>query len=417
MRQWVTPARAHYATLIVAIPILAVLARNQWFFFDDWTFIEQISGPLDPHNGHLSLLPLALYRGLLGIFGLSVYWPYWLLVLVAHLALVHLVWRSMLRSGVLPWIATFLATVLFFVGAAAENILWGFQVGFVGALALGVAAILILASDKLTVPTIAAVNVLAVAAFASSGTSIPLVAVAVLVGLRRHRVLKTVFALALPIALYATWYLTIGRLSQLPSTARTAGEVLLGVPEYALAMFEGGFERMTPIPLAGGLLLIVLIAWLFMRPKAIVAPATLVAYALFLAGMGFALLTGYTRLGLGIDAAASERYVYVTILFSAPLLGIILSKVVQRGWVPLSAVCVFIVLVAGNNLGMLIVTASNEGEREQGSRTRMLDALSVALADRSQAHVDEFPDPEWAPSITVGDLIALHDQGLINPER
>ena len=44
---WVTgisPSVVHYAGLVVAVPILGYLARDQWFFYDEWDFLVPSNG-------------------------------------------------------------------------------------------------------------------------------------------------------------------------------------------------------------------------------------------------------------------------------------------------------------------------------------------------------------------------------------
>ena len=65
------------------------VGRDSWFFADEWAMAEQVrfpSGLVKPYNGHLSVLILGLYRGLLEVFGFSVYWPYRLAGVLSFLA-------------------------------------------------------------------------------------------------------------------------------------------------------------------------------------------------------------------------------------------------------------------------------------------------------------------------------------------
>lgn len=66
------------------------VSRGQSFLRDDWRVATRslsISDMLEPHNGHLSLVPLAIYRAMLGEFGFETYTPYRLLGSISLLSL------------------------------------------------------------------------------------------------------------------------------------------------------------------------------------------------------------------------------------------------------------------------------------------------------------------------------------------
>ena len=71
-----------FAVLAALAAILILLAgRGTIFFFDEWNFVLDRRGwsastLLDPHEGHLVLVPVLIYKALFGIVGLSPYWPY-----------------------------------------------------------------------------------------------------------------------------------------------------------------------------------------------------------------------------------------------------------------------------------------------------------------------------------------------------
>ena len=69
------------AIVAAAFLLYMLLARDQWFFQDDWDFIANRDGGsfrdlMRPHNVHWSTLPIVVYRGLFQIFGLNTYRPY-----------------------------------------------------------------------------------------------------------------------------------------------------------------------------------------------------------------------------------------------------------------------------------------------------------------------------------------------------
>lgn len=96
---------------------------------------------LGPHNEHWSVLPILLWRAIFSVAHLTTYWPYLVPLLLAHVAVVHLVWRRCLHEGVNPWLANALALLFALIGAGAEDLAWAFQIGFVGSVMLGLLAI------------------------------------------------------------------------------------------------------------------------------------------------------------------------------------------------------------------------------------------------------------------------------------
>ena len=135
---------AHLASLAAGGLYLVRVNRTQWFFGDEWEFLGGARRALPwydqylaPHNEHWSTSPYAIYRLLESLFGIRSYWPYILTAIFIHLVVVHLVWRVTVQGRVSPWIATVSALPLIVLGAGAQNLLWAFQIGFLGSVALG----------------------------------------------------------------------------------------------------------------------------------------------------------------------------------------------------------------------------------------------------------------------------------------
>ena len=137
---------AHLVSLAAAFLFWAYLDRNLWFFGDEWDFLTRrgLHGAYfsiwAPHNEHWSVLPILLWRAIYSLEHLSSYWPYLVPLLIAHIAVVHLLWRRCLREGADPWVATALATLFAFLGAGAEDLVWAFQIGFLSSLLFGLLA-------------------------------------------------------------------------------------------------------------------------------------------------------------------------------------------------------------------------------------------------------------------------------------
>ena len=161
------------------------------------------SALLAPHNGHLSLVPVALYKLLFATAGLEDYTPYRVMVVAAHLACVALLFAYARRRVGDP-AALGAAVLLLVLGPAWQNILWPFQVGSLVSLAAGIGALLALdRGDRRG--DLAAAALLALA-LASSGLGVVIalgIAVELLVARRR----TAVWIAAAPLGLYAIWWI------------------------------------------------------------------------------------------------------------------------------------------------------------------------------------------------------------------
>ena len=142
------PAWVFGIAAIVAFPYLIYAGRTQWFYVDDFDFfsdrrLTSFSNLMQAHAGHWSTLPIIEYRVLYKVVGLNHYWPYLVPVVLAHITAAILLYLVMGRAKVHPWIATTAGVLFLFIGAGWADILWSFQIGFTGALALGLGSLLL----------------------------------------------------------------------------------------------------------------------------------------------------------------------------------------------------------------------------------------------------------------------------------
>jgi hypothetical protein len=198
---------------------LVWLGRGMTFFWDEWEFIEtrSLGEPntwFAPHNEHWSTLPILAYRALVETVGLESYVPYLAFVALLHLAVVVTVYRLVRGATDSGPLAVGAGLVVTLFGSGFENLFWGFQIGFVGATALCLWAIVALRTDgSISRRRIAVVVILLTAALATAGVAIAFTAaimVELLVDARRRHVVPW---LLIPIAVWTAWYLAIGRSS------------------------------------------------------------------------------------------------------------------------------------------------------------------------------------------------------------
>jgi hypothetical protein len=410
---------AHYTSLIIGVLALLVIGRNQGFFYDDWAFL--VPGAEDlvnaPHVGHWSATPALAFLLVRNVFGLDSYLPFLFMALLAHLATVHLLWRIMVRTGVDRWIAGALALLMMFLGAGGENIFWAFQFGFVGALAVGLWAVLLVDNERLTPVRGIAIAALTLWAFTFSGTAIPVVGAAILVSLARHGIARTAYVFAAPLLAYLAWY--IGPASSYDGSASQvvggAFDVFIATVEYAGHMFVNGLQKLSPLPSLGIILVVVLFAWCARGRPSFTGRAA-PAFALVAGAVAFALLTGYSRAGLGTENAASSRYVYLVVALVIPAFGLLATQLARRGWLRVGGALAIIAVAIAYNGSTLYREAARQAGLEEESRGRLAATLALAQDPAEQIDTDDHPVELWAPDVSVGDLLAFREAGWISDQ-
>jgi hypothetical protein len=131
----------HIISLAAAGIFLLYEATQHWFSLDEWDFLAYRGvrlggshGIAYPHNEQWVTIPLLIWRGLFNLVGVRDYWLYAIPLILAHLGVVYLLWRLMLRHNVEPWTATLLAAAFAIAAVGAGQLTVAFQVTFVGSL-------------------------------------------------------------------------------------------------------------------------------------------------------------------------------------------------------------------------------------------------------------------------------------------
>jgi hypothetical protein len=212
--------------------LLLILESQLTFFADEWKFILDrrdwsVGDFLDPHNDHIALAPVAIYKLLLSTFGMERAFPFQVtstlvLVLSAVLLFVYL------RRRVGDWIAVLGCALILFLGAAYIDLLWPFQIGFTGSVAAGLGALLALDRDDRTGDRIACALLVLSTSFSEVG--VPFVAgalVNVLVGERSR--IRRLYVAFVPLVLYAIWWLGWGH----EATGTFSVDNVLESPKFA----------------------------------------------------------------------------------------------------------------------------------------------------------------------------------------
>jgi hypothetical protein len=220
------------ALLAVAMVIASVIVLRQGagltFYNDEWDWVmnRRDWSPatfLEPHNEHLSLVPVFIFKLLFATAGLDAYWVYRATLLLLHLLCAGLLFALVRRrSG--ATLALISALVLLFLGQAWQDILWPFQLGYLVSIAAGLG--MMLALDRGSLRTDAFACALLAVSLASASIGIPFGVVALVELVTRRVRPRRLWVVAGPIALYGLWFLVYGDLTAAPGTEAGLGPLL-----------------------------------------------------------------------------------------------------------------------------------------------------------------------------------------------
>jgi hypothetical protein len=329
--------------------LLMLVSRHLSFYADEWSFILKRRGwsPyvfLAPNNGHLSVVPVAVYKVLFEVVGLRHSWPYRLVLVLLHLVCVGLIYvLASRRAG--RWIALVPAGLLLLPGAASEDLLWAFQIGFVGSLAAGLGALLCLEREDRRGDRWAVLLLGVSLGCASVGVAFTVGVLAMLFASRSRR--ARVWVALGPLALYGLWYLHYGSRESQVSWAN-----LPSIPHYDTLVGAYGFAGFGGLPLAyGEILLAVSVVWLLVHLwRGHTLPDGAVVG--IVGAVVFWSLAGLARAQLGEPGAS--RYVYPSMVFILICLVAYLPRSPARSPQVLSLRAIAIVAV-----GMAVILLGN----------------------------------------------------------
>ena len=410
-----SPGAWHILSLAAGLAVILVLQSTQWFFFDEWAFIElDGAGLMAPHVGHWSLSPTLICDAFRSVFGLGSYLPYAAAMTLAHLAAAHLIWRIMMRAGSNPWIATASTVVFIFLGTGGENILWAFQIGFVGALVFGLLAFYLAMTEKISTPRLALVTAIALVSLTWSGTSIPVVVATAILLLARSGWRRALVFVAITGAVYLAWYFAFQGYNGPDTGGFAPYKLAVLVPQFIGIMLVFGFGDVFPVPFLGFAILLAIAVWLV---RLLVTKRDLrfayPALALGAAAAVFAFMSAYSRATMAVGAGRASRYVYLLVLLLLPLIALAITRLVRDRMPWLIGSVVALLALAGFQGVVLVNEAARQSAIELGSDRALSAALQLYVDETPGIQLDAVPDPQWAPDITMRELIALYDGGYL----
>lgn len=210
------------------------------FISDDWELLVRRHGFsadlfFEPYAEHIVFAPALIWKLLLSVFGMGSAMPFYLVSIAAFvLSAVLLFVYARSRAG--EWLALLAAVLVLFLGAAFEDLLLAFQIGYFGAMAAGLGVLIALDREDDAGDRAACALLVVAVAFSSLALVFAAAAIAdILVG-RRPRA-RRVFVVAVPLALWSLWWLGWGHDAE---SHLSAGN-LQHVPSYVFNAAAAGF--------------------------------------------------------------------------------------------------------------------------------------------------------------------------------
>jgi hypothetical protein len=222
------------AALLTSGVMLLALTRDLTFFQDTWDFLINrrdltVDNLLRPHNEHIVLIPVSIELFFLHVFGMSSALPEYLL-LIAMTLVAAVLFFVYARRRVGPWPALMGTALLLFIGPAWSDLLWPFELAFIGSVLFGLAMLLALDRDDTKGDVLACAFLVISAGFSSLGIAFMAAAAVNLFQRRRERGLRRAWFVAVPVVLFALWYLGWGHDAESHLTLRN----VLNSPRFVL---------------------------------------------------------------------------------------------------------------------------------------------------------------------------------------
>src|SRR5260370_11702492 len=319
---------------------LLYLTAYKNFFYDEWDFVTEerpwdLNQMLLAANEHWSTITIFVWKLLFVSVGIRSHVPYEAALLFAHVAAALLLFELVRRrSGDLPAFAA--ALTLLVLGSGATDIIWAFQIGFVGSVAFGLLAMLLLDGSSAFSARIYAASASLLVSLMCSGVGLAFLAAVVveLVADRKRR--RFLLVLALPVVAFAIWFAAYGAGLQgtpgapCPTCAPTGFRADVHQGPIGLSFIEtlAGFVRAgLDASIAGIFGSAVIWTPLLLLVSVLVVVHLLLQRRLpsWQIGMAAGAVAWFTLVGLGRaqggpSGAVDSHYIYVGAVFLLPIL-------------------------------------------------------------------------------------------------
>jgi hypothetical protein len=377
------------ALMLIAAALLLYMGRGLTFFYDDWDFVTHnygggIHSLLAAHVGNISVFPVAVYKVLFHLVGLNHYAVFRLVVIGLHLLCGALVF--VLASRRIPRVPALLAAALIlFLGAAWEDLLWAFQIGYMLSVAGGLVAWVLLERKGRWSEIAAMLCVLVAAGSSSLGIA---VMIGVAVELAWGRRWRSAWIVLIPAFLYLLWYLGYGE-SQLTENG------LINAPGFAEDLAAAAFGGLVGRALEWGRPLALLGVLVLLRRLIRPLPVSARLAGLLATGLSLWAVTAVAR--STISQPEASRYIYlgavVIVLIGVELLHEV--TITPRA----TALATLLVVLCAITSTMVLHAGAMGLRSDSKAVTAELGALELAAAYAPPAYQ---PDPQRAPQIMAG---------------
>jgi hypothetical protein len=399
------PTTVLLAVLALVFVVVMLAGRHLTFFYDEWDFILRRRGGsagsfLDPHNGHIVLFEVAIYKALLATVGLHHYWPYQAINAVLDVLCGGLLY-VLARRRIGPWGALVPTVMLIVMGAGYEDILWPFQIGWFASVAGGLGALALIERPSRRADIGACLLLIWSLTGSAVGIAFLVAALALILigpGAWRDDRWRRIWIVVIPLVLFLIWYAGWGTSQQVTTDS------VLGAPQYVATAAGGAsaglFGLSSSWDEATAVLVFGLIAIGLLRRGRLERAIPQIAAAALIGALIFWLLTAIAR----ADYAQpdSSRYLYIG---GALLLLAATEAAVGVPRPRAGALAVLAVLL----IGILVsdVDSLRAGERSyRGVDTTVKVSLGALQVAGPLAASSFQPDPTGAPQISAGPFLA-----------
>jgi hypothetical protein len=234
--------------LAAAIAVSAlVLALAEWgvtYFQDTFAFLldrQDFSAHsfFIPHNEHIVVIPVAITKVLLAVFGMTSNTPEQVVMAITlfSAAILLFVWA---RPRVGDWLALIVAVMLLFLGSGWPVLLWPFENVFTLPVVFGIATLILLDREDRRGDTWACVTLSLAVVSGSLGVCFIAAAFIELVLKHRQRGWARAYVFAIPLLIFAAWYVGWGHEAEHHMTLHN----VLTSPLYVMEGFASSLDSL-----------------------------------------------------------------------------------------------------------------------------------------------------------------------------
>lgn len=248
------PLATIVALLLAAAALLTVAGWGFTFFQDTWAFLLDrqpftVDSFAAPHNEHIVVIPVAITKLLLAVFGMTSNTPEQVAMGLTVLAAGALLF-AYARRRVDPWVAVIAAALLLFLGSAWPIVLWPFENEFTIPIVAGLAMLLLLDRDDERGDAWACLALLVAVLSGSLGISFVIAAAVDVFLKRRQRGWRRAYVFLVPGLVYLGWYAGWGHEAEHHLTLRN----VLYSPHYVFDGFASALDSLaglSTLPVSG----------------------------------------------------------------------------------------------------------------------------------------------------------------------